>query len=300
MPDPVTIAALIGGGAQLLGGGINAFSQGNMNRKNRRWSLDMYNRQRSDNLSNWFLQNQYNSPQAQMERFQAAGLNPNLIYGQGNSGPAGAVAPSNPDTPQTRAPEWGGGLQSAGLTAVNAMYDLEIKKATADNLKSQGTVIAQEALLKQAQTRATEVGANRGQFNLDFESEFRDISGDARRESLRQLKTNTDLAINRDAREALTNSSNLQEAAQRMLSMQVQRIQTGVDTEQKRAEIARIRENVRLMQQDGTLKSLDIQLRRAGIMPHDPMYARVGARLLPDLIDKGKSALTEFWDWINK
>lgn len=31
-------------------------------------------------------QEQYNSPQAQMERFKAAGLNPNLIYGQGTPG----------------------------------------------------------------------------------------------------------------------------------------------------------------------------------------------------------------------
>lgn len=31
-------------------------------------------------------QNEYNSPQNQMARFKAAGLNPNLIYGQGNPG----------------------------------------------------------------------------------------------------------------------------------------------------------------------------------------------------------------------
>jgi hypothetical protein len=31
-------------------------------------------------------QNSYNSPKAQMERFAAAGLNPNLIYSQGSSG----------------------------------------------------------------------------------------------------------------------------------------------------------------------------------------------------------------------
>lgn len=34
----------------------------------------------------WNLQNQYNTPQAQMQRFIDAGLNPHLIYGQGNSG----------------------------------------------------------------------------------------------------------------------------------------------------------------------------------------------------------------------
>ncbi|UPW41921.1 DNA pilot protein [Dipodfec virus RodF1_68] len=34
----------------------------------------------------WNLENEYNTPSAQMERFMAAGLNPNLIYGQQNTG----------------------------------------------------------------------------------------------------------------------------------------------------------------------------------------------------------------------
>lgn len=37
------------------------------------------------NLDLWNLTNQYNSPAAQMGRYQDAGLNPNLIYGQQNT-----------------------------------------------------------------------------------------------------------------------------------------------------------------------------------------------------------------------
>lgn len=40
------------------------------------------------NLEMWNLQNAYNDPKAQMARYQGAGLNPNLMYGQGNSGNA--------------------------------------------------------------------------------------------------------------------------------------------------------------------------------------------------------------------
>lgn len=36
----------------------------------------------------WHRQNLYNSPEAQMNRFKAAGLNPHLIYGQGSAGNA--------------------------------------------------------------------------------------------------------------------------------------------------------------------------------------------------------------------
>lgn len=38
----------------------------------------------------WHMQNAYNSPQAQMQRFIDAGLNPHLIYGRGSSGEASA------------------------------------------------------------------------------------------------------------------------------------------------------------------------------------------------------------------
>lgn len=52
--------------------------------------------QNRQNRKNWELQNEYNSPFSQMERYRQAGLNPNLIYGSGqnaSAGNAGAIAP---------------------------------------------------------------------------------------------------------------------------------------------------------------------------------------------------------------
>lgn len=56
----------------------------------------MKQQEQAYNLQLWNLQNEYNSPAAQMKRYQDAGLNPNLIYGQQNlaSSPSGAQAPS--------------------------------------------------------------------------------------------------------------------------------------------------------------------------------------------------------------
>lgn len=43
-------------------------------------------------LQNWNRENAYNSPEAQMQRYLAAGLNPNLVYGAGaSSGNAGNI-----------------------------------------------------------------------------------------------------------------------------------------------------------------------------------------------------------------
>lgn len=44
----------------------------------------------------WNMQNAYNTPQAQMERFVKGGLNPHLIYGQGSSGNASSYPEYRP------------------------------------------------------------------------------------------------------------------------------------------------------------------------------------------------------------
>lgn len=50
----------------------------------------------------WNMQNMYNTPQAQMQRYLQAGLNPHLIYGQGNSGNASAPPAYAPPNMQYR------------------------------------------------------------------------------------------------------------------------------------------------------------------------------------------------------
>lgn len=62
----------------------------------------------------WNMQNAYNSPEAQMQRFRAAGLNPHLIYGQGNPGNASSPPQYQPANLQYRyeAPTYGAAIGS--------------------------------------------------------------------------------------------------------------------------------------------------------------------------------------------
>lgn len=277
MPFPVI--PLVAAGASILGGLINSGSAARQNRMSQSFSREMYDRQKADNLEFWRMQNEYNSPQAQMSRYQAAGLNPHLIYGQGNSGNAGSISTPDVQSAQFRSPEWGNAVSGGGLAYMSAIYDLEIKQAQINNLRSQNTVIEQDYLLKRAQTDNVGVGTDRGRFNLDFETELRGTSADARREQLRQTRTSIDLSINKDAREAALNSSNIKEAAERMISLRTQR-------EHTRADTSRIREATSNLLRDVILKDLDIDLRRQGINPHDPMWARIVGRVLDGLYDK--------------
>lgn len=277
----------VAGGLPIIGGAIDAIATGQQNRKSREFAREMYQRQWHDSVLFWNMQNDYNSPQAQMQRFQEAGLNPNLIYGQGNAGNAGGIPTPDVQMPQFRTPEWGRGLQNAGLTYLNSILDTEIKQAQVDNLKAQNNVIQQDAIYRALQgeaaiagTERTRVGTERDMFNLDFERSLSEVSADARREEVRQRRISTDLMINRDAREAVMNVSNVKEAAERMHSMRVQRAKT-------RAEEAQVRQATRNLVQDGVIKDIEIGLRRNNINPNDPMWARIVAKMLGDYFDTG-------------
>lgn len=301
--DPGT-AAGIGAGAGLAGDLVNSAGALFSQMQGQRFSKRMYERQFADNIAFWNMQNEYNSPQAQMQRFQAAGLNPNLIYGQGNAGNASPIQTPDVQPVQFRNPEFGNALKSAGLGFMNAIYDLDIKQAQIDNLKAQNTVYLEDALLKAAQRKGTMTNEERTRFNLDLESELRPISADTRREQLRQLRTTTDIAIERNAREAALNASSIQEAAERMLTMREQRTVIPYQKRQMDAETARARETIRQMEKDGTLKDMDIELRKQGINPQDPMWARIVGRILSDLFDPqssqggGTSIRKSFWDFL--
>lgn len=109
--DPITAAALIGGGAGLLDGVFRTAGQNRQNKANRelaeqqaqwnrenmqmenQFNVDMFNRTNEWNLEHWNRVNEYNSPQEQMARLAEAGLNPHLIYGSKPQGAAGTAGP---------------------------------------------------------------------------------------------------------------------------------------------------------------------------------------------------------------
>lgn len=258
------------------------------NGMSRRFSREMYGRQYDDSIKFWQLQNAYNSPEQQMQRFRDAGLNPHLIYGQGNPGNAGNIQLPDVTPVDFRAPRFEGGRPDV-MQNMLAMADLRIKNAQADNLLVQNQVIREEAFYKKFLGLRTE-------FDYNFEKGLEPVSADARRLGNQKMQQDLDLNMNRDAREAAMNASNVQEAAQRMLTMIEQRkslpLERGrltVETARSYQEIRRIKESVRQMELDGTLKQLDIDLRKQGINPNDPLWARYVGRFLSDLFDPGES-----------
>lgn len=79
--DPLTSAAFISGGLGLVGGLI---SHGDV-KEQYKYNKKLQDNAFAHNVEMWNRQNAYNTPSAQMERLQAAGLNPNLVYGNGGA-----------------------------------------------------------------------------------------------------------------------------------------------------------------------------------------------------------------------
>jgi hypothetical protein len=268
--DPVTIG-LISGGAQLASQGINALSQGSMNRKTRLWNEKMYAMQRQHSLQDWTMQNEYNSPQAQMQRLKAAGLNPNMVYDKGATTLSGSVRSAEvPNwSPQATQVNFGGAV-SQGLSAY---YDLQMKQAQIDNLKTQNTAIANEAILKAAQTENITQGTQMSKFDLGLKSDLRQVSLQAATENLRKLTTDIDVTLRQDERAAASTAMNLTQAVENILSVREQRAKTIVEKEQ-------IREQIQNLRKDGELKQLDINLKRIGVQPGDNILLRAAGQAL--------------------
>ena len=85
----------------------------------------------------WNEQNAYNHPSQQMARFKEAGLNPNLIYGQGSAGNAAQI-------PQYTAPKQSfnlGDAISTGLNTLSQYQNLKIQQAQEERIKADTNMI---------------------------------------------------------------------------------------------------------------------------------------------------------------
>lgn len=114
--------------------------------------MEQWERENQANLDFWNMQNAYNSPAAQMQRYQAAGLNPNLIYGQSNTADQVTAASSpNYNTTPMQAEQMSGGSGvgdnfSIGDPVMEYYRVLQMQQSL-ENAEKQGKVLDSQANL---------------------------------------------------------------------------------------------------------------------------------------------------------
>lgn len=270
-------AAAMGAGSGIASPIISSIANNNANIKSARWNEDMYKWQMGDqerlrnqdreyneglwnkqnaymekrwniqnqyNENRWKIENEYNSPEQQMARFRAAGLNPNLIYGQGNSGGSVSAAPFSNDSP-TPSRSGSANAGSPRFTPSNfnfqdgimSYFAIREQQARTNNLEATNEVIKLSAAYKAAETAAKIQDTSRSTFDLALAKDLRQGALLIQEATLRKLNVESDTALSRNEREQALSSSSIREATERILNMRGERYNKALDASLKQYEI---------------------------------------------------------------
>lgn len=111
-------------GAQLAAAKFNYDAQIQTNKmnykiaqENNKANRELAAYQYEQNLAQWYRENEYNSPSAQMKRLESAGINPNMAFA------SGSVSNTSASSPQYEAPTMQGARMDAPTIAFNAKLD---------------------------------------------------------------------------------------------------------------------------------------------------------------------------------
>lgn len=247
MPFPLTAA--IGAGASLIGGLVGFSSNSSTNKAN----MELARYQNEWNEQMWNKQNEYNLPVNQMQRFKDAGLNPNLIYGQGNSGnassaPAAAGATLRPYT------GWNAAINSAASNFVA----LRNSQAQLENIQAQTANTNQDTLNKGAALANIKSNTARSQFDLNIAQKLEQTTLDAAKANLAQIQSQT---------QRNTAEISFMDFRKELSLAQINQLQASTDK----------------LRNDMDFDQFERNLKRMGIYPGDNLYIRVVGRVLDAL-----------------
>lgn len=144
-------------------------------KRNRKFAREMYWREREDSLADWNMINAYNSPKAQMARLKEAGLNPNLVYGDGGSIMQAATVRSSDATMGNETPMTGTRLGDS----MRKVYDIKLANAQLTSQKLMQANLEQDLANKKATETLTYtqagkeiLGTAHSKFDLDRKNEL--------------------------------------------------------------------------------------------------------------------------------
>lgn len=288
--DPVT-GSIIAGGIQSGGNILSMPLQAYFNKK-------AYEREKADSIAFWKMQNEYNSPAAQMDRFKTAGLNPHLIYGQSNM--AGPV--KGPSLQPVKANNPFEGVANLPMN----IAQLQAQNQQNTNLQQQQKIMEQDLILKAMQAGKLAIETKGKEFDLGLKQELRQTQIAVAMENLRRLQVgnyNTLQRLDIDSKKlqliGMQTNQSIKESAQRIISMQLQREHEKLKMLRTVAEKDRVLQSISNLQaaktaidKDNELRDLDINLRKQGFSSSDPAWQKALIQKLEklgvtDAIDKG-------------
>lgn len=277
---PLPLASLIPAVGGILSQGINALVQGGYNKKQKQFAMQQYQLQRSDALSDWNMNNEYNSPLQQMQRLKAAGLNPNLVYGKGADATTPPPRSSETKMPNIQAPQFD------AQSPLMSIYDTEIKKEQANNLRLAAENLSKDLAVKDSQIFSNlTAGANR-QMDMTFKGRAMDYNVEARRLAVNQSLANisnteakTKFTLNEDNRQEQANTRAQQQQKPKLLLMAAELAYKTAGTQMTYQQMQESKSRIESMSKSNTIKDFEIQLNEMGFTKSDPVYMRLANKL---------------------
>lgn len=127
-------AVNFGGG--ILQAGINSRTAKALNRNTIIANKQMAEYAWNKDVEMWKMNNAYNSPEQQMQRLTNAGLNPNLVYGNGVTGNSSGQVPTyNP--PSIKHDYEPPQFAAAAAAGINSYFDARLRQAQINNVEAQ-------------------------------------------------------------------------------------------------------------------------------------------------------------------
>lgn len=282
MPLTPTQIALLGVGTNIATAGLNYAAATRNNRMQLAYNREMYDRQRADALSDYNMQNQYNSPMAQMARFSQAGLNPNLIYKQSNEG--GTVRSTdaksyNPTAPKFESMDVANIIaQSQQSANIQAQTDLINERVQTEKLTQQ--LKQWDALMKPLDYASKET-------KNYVAGELAETQVEAGKQGLNQLLANIKATTERNERENQLQPGKISIQNKTIDAIAENILYTKTKEKLTNQQIQNLQAVLQQVKTSTELQQTEIDLRKKGFSYNDPYYIRVVADKTLDVINEG-------------
>jgi hypothetical protein len=262
-----------------------------------------YAQQKRDAKKWWDMQNAYNAPAAQMDRFKTAGLNPHLVYGQATAGNASPI----------QGPKLGESNIGQGVSQTAQMlFERRVQNEQILNLRQQRSVMAQNAILTGLKAATEATNNARGQFDLGLKKSLAETQIAFAKANLDKLTTENalirpkfNLELSKFGLTSEVAKQGIAESVSRITRnaisnklTQAQTFKTNADRSKVFQEVKNLQESLKAIEKDNELRELDLKLRRQGINPSDPTWQRLLIQQLEkvgimNLIDQGMGKLKD-------
>lgn len=257
---PAWIPPAIAAAGTIGATGLGAANTSNLNKKSRRFSREMYARQKNDNIEFWNMQNSYNDPSAVMERMREAGLNPAMMYGSGGGGNGGQAGPLH--SPSAMAAKF----ESADFKNLGRVVSDYQQTGL---MVKQGQMMDSVILKNAAEAEAISTRREGNEFDNYMSRKLEDISTDMKSEAVKNLQARTKATLDANERQAAIHSKNLTMAIERIAEIRI-RNQNILPAQEKQ-----IKQQIEVLKQDKMIKYYEKKMREKGLSFQDPRIWRL-------------------------